>query len=101
MDILFDRWISTNASDKLAERHEALAQSVELLLHTQREAFAKHDALSRSTIIQEYERRLRGMKRRWRRIRFCLSQVVESIDSLARIAHAHEQRITGLEDRPQ
>ncbi len=29
-----------------------------------------------------------------------LAQVVESIDSLARIAHAHEQRITGLEGGP-
>jgi len=29
-----------------------------------------------------------------------LTQVVESIDSLARIAHVHEQRITGLEGGP-
>ena len=75
--------------DKLAERHEALAQSVELLLHTQREAFEKHDAA-----FQKYDAA-------FAKNQILLSQVVESIDSLARIAHAHEQRITGLEDRPQ
>ena len=61
--------------EKLTERHEALSQSVELLVHTQHEAFAKNQVL--------------------------LAHVIESIDSLARIAHVHEQRITGLEDRPQ
>jgi hypothetical protein len=30
-----------------------------------------------------------------------LGHVMESIDSLARIAHAHENRITGLEDQRQ
>jgi len=29
--------------EKLTERHEALSQSVELLVHTQREAFARLD----------------------------------------------------------
>ena len=29
-----------------------------------------------------------------------MTQVLESINSLARIAHAHERRITNLEDRP-
>lgn len=30
-----------------------------------------------------------------------LAEVVQSIDSLARIAHLHEHRLTSLEDRPQ
>jgi hypothetical protein len=30
-----------------------------------------------------------------------LGHVIESVDSLARIAHAHENRITGLEDGRQ
>ena len=64
--------------EKLTERHEALSQSVELLVHTQREAFAKLDS---------------GFEKN----QVLLAHVIESIDSLARIAHAHEQRITGLE----
>ena len=57
--------------EKLTERHEALTQTVELIAHIQE----KNEIL--------------------------LAHVIESVDSLARIAHAHEQRITGLEDRPQ
>jgi hypothetical protein len=82
--------------DKLAERHEALAQSVELLLHTQREAFAKHDAF-----FEKHEVAFERYDAAFGKNQVLLSQVVESIHSLARIAHAHEQRITGLEDRPQ
>lgn len=61
--------------DRLTERHEALTQTVEIIAGMQKkneEAHHKNEVL--------------------------LAQVVESIDSLARIAHAHEQRITRLED---
>jgi hypothetical protein len=57
-------------------RLEALAQSVELIAHMQmknEEAHQKNEVL--------------------------LANVIESVNSLARIAHAHEQRISGLEDR--
>ena len=57
--------------EKLTERHEALTQTVELIVHMQE----KNEVL--------------------------LAHVIEGVDSLARIAHAHEQPITGLEDRPQ
>ena len=60
--------------EKLTERHEALTQTVELTAHMQQkneEAHRKNEVL--------------------------LGHVLESVDSLARIAHAHEQRITGLE----
>ncbi len=57
--------------DRLTERHEALTQSVELIARMQE----KNEVL--------------------------LGHVMESIDSLARIAHAHENRITGLEDQRQ
>ena len=89
--------------DKFAERDEALAQSVELLLHTQREAFAKHDALfeKHEIAFQKYDAAFERNEASMAKNQVLLSQVVESIDSLARIAHAHEQRITGLEDRPQ
>ena len=71
--------------EKLTERHEALAQTMELVVHMQRkneEANQKNEALlekSQTLIVQ----------------------VIESVDSLARIAHAHENRITHLEDRQQ
>lgn len=64
--------------EKLTERHEALAQTMELVVHMHE----KNEALlekSQTLIVQ----------------------VIESVDSLARIAHAHENRITHLEDRHQ
>lgn len=54
--------------DRLTERHEALTQSVELLTHSQE----KNETL--------------------------MTQVIESIRSLARIAHAHERSVSDLED---
>lgn len=53
--------------ERLTERHEALTQSVELLVYSQR----KNEEM--------------------------LTHVVESIDSLARIAHLHEHRLSDLE----
>jgi hypothetical protein len=67
--------------DRLTERHEALTQNVELLLHAQ----DRHDKqLDRLEQMQAKNETL-------------MAQVMESISSLARIAHAHENRITGLE----
>ena len=62
--------------DALTSRHEALAQSVELLVH----------GIDRLESAQEKTETM-------------LAGVVESINSLARIAHAHEGRITRIEDR--
>jgi uncharacterized Rossmann fold enzyme len=64
--------------EKLTERHEALAQTMELVVHMHE----KNEALlekSQTLIVQ----------------------VIESVDSLARIAHAHENRIPRLEDGRQ
>jgi len=61
--------------DRLTERHEALTQTLEIIAGMQKkneEAHQKNEVL--------------------------LAHVMESIESLARIAHAHEQRITRLED---
>jgi hypothetical protein len=67
--------------DRLTERHEALTQSVELLLIAQRhtdEAQARNeDAHAKTQIL--------------------LANVVESIGRLERIAFAHEDRISKLE----
>ena len=58
--------------DKLTERHEALTQFVELMAHMQRDYNEKNQAL--------------------------MTQVIQSIDSLSRVAHLHERRISDLED---
>jgi flagellar biosynthesis/type III secretory pathway chaperone len=57
--------------EKLTERHEPLTQTMELVV----QLHEKNEAL--------------------------LAHVMESVDSLARIAHAHENRITRLEDGRQ
>ena len=68
--------------DRLTQRHEALTQTVELIAAMQKnneEAHQRNEEAHRKNEI-------------------LLAHVMESIDSLARIAHAHEQRITRLED---
>jgi hypothetical protein len=73
---------------------------VELLVHSQHEAFerydrmlAKHDASqARNDASQASNDEAMG------KTQHMLAQVVESIDSLARIAHSHEHRISGLEE---
>jgi hypothetical protein len=64
--------------EKLTERHEALAESMEVVVHMHEENEALLEK-SRTLIVP----------------------VIESVDSLARIAHAHENRITHLEDGRQ
>jgi hypothetical protein len=59
--------------DRLTERHEALTQSVELMVLNQRETHEKNQVL--------------------------MIQIMESINDLARIAHGHEQRISDIEKR--
>jgi hypothetical protein len=71
--------------DRLTERHEALTQSVELLVHSQ------HDALQENREAQRENREAQ------RKNEALMAHILESIDGLARIAHAHEQRISGLE----
>lgn len=71
--------------DKLTARHKALSQTVELLAHAQTRNEELH---AKNEVMQAKNERL-------------ITQVIESIDSLARIAHAHEKRISDIEDRPQ
>ena len=64
--------------DRIAERHAALAQTVELLGRMQQDfGRATEDAHRKNQVL--------------------MTQVLESIDSLARIAHPHEHRISDLE----
>ena len=64
--------------DKLTERHEALTQTVELLVHEQREF------VQNNKVLQEKNQIL-------------MAHILESIDSLARIAHVPERRISDPE----
>jgi hypothetical protein len=64
--------------ERLTERHEALTQTVELMIHQQREWWEKAE-------------------KRQEKNEILMAQVLESIDSLARIAHVHERRISDLE----
>lgn len=60
--------------DRLTERHEALAQTVELIAieHQRNEAMQQKNQI-------------------------LIAQVIEGIHDLARIAEGHERRISGLE----
>jgi Mg2+ and Co2+ transporter CorA len=60
--------------DRLTERHEALTQTVELIAHMQR---ANEEAQKKNQIL--------------------LAGVADDLHSLARIAQAHEHRISDLE----
>jgi len=71
--------------DRLTERHEALTQTAELMVHEQREWQAKTQ--QRQDKAQEWQDKNQVL----------LSQVLESIDSLTRVALVHERRITNLE----
>jgi hypothetical protein len=71
--------------DRLTERHEALTQTVELMILEHREWEAKTE-------------RWQAKAQEWQdKNQVLLSHVLESVDSLARVAHVHERRITNLE----
>jgi len=59
---------------RIAERHEALAQHVEILTTMQE---ANEETLRKNQTL--------------------MAQMIEGINSLARIVHSHENRITHLE----
>ena len=68
--------------ERLTERHEALTQTVEIIADMQlknEEAHRKNEVMLDKTQV-------------------LLVRVVESIDSLARIARTHEHRISNLEE---
>ena len=81
--------------ERLVERHEALTQTVELMIHQQWEW---HEDL------QEWHRAMHDWQakadERQRKNETLMAQILESIDTLARIAHLHEPRISDLEERP-
>jgi hypothetical protein len=71
--------------DRLTERHEAMAQTLELWIQLVREAHHSH------------EEAMRRHDEAIQKTQVLLASVVESIDTLARVAHVHERRISDLE----
>ncbi len=85
--------------DRLTERHEALTQTVEILVHMHRET---EEALRQNEEAhRQNEEAHRKNEEAHAKNQVLITQVLESINSLARIAHAHEQRISDLEDGRQ
>jgi hypothetical protein len=74
--------------DRLTERHEALAQSIELMVAEGREQTERIRALER--LAQQDGERIQGLERVAR-------QDGENIRALARIAEIHERRLTHRE----
>jgi hypothetical protein len=72
--------------DRLTERHEALTETVELIVAMQR----------------ENEERFAKNEKRFAQIAANQERDAEHINALVRIAEIHEHRLSGLEgDRPQ
>lgn len=81
LDILVIEMDIDQRLEKLTERHEALAESMELVVHLQRK---NEEAHQRNEVLLEKSQVL-------------IVQVIESVNSLARIAHMHESRLSNLE----
>ena len=75
--------------DRIAARHEALAQTVELLAHRQNH----HDE-----ILDRTETMMERNQKMMEKNQVLLAQMLETMNSLGRVAIAHEQRISNLED---
>jgi uncharacterized protein YoxC len=72
--------------DRLTTRHEALTQSVEILVHSQK------DFLDRQEAINEKQEAINEKNQ------VVMAEIMDSINSLARIAHSHERRISNIEE---
>jgi regulator of replication initiation timing len=73
--------------ERLAERHEALTQSVELMVAENRQAAEK--------MVAENKQMAAENKQRDRR----LGEIMEGIASLLHVAEIHEQRLDQHDDR--
>ena len=78
--------------DRLAERHEALTQTVELMINQQREWWERN--LEWQAKAEQWQEKA---EKRQEKNEILMARMLESIDSLARIPHVHERRISDLE----
>ena len=74
--------------DRLTERHEALTHTVELLAGMHQDLVSKHQDLASKHL---------DLARMQQKNEALMAQVLEAINSLARIAQAHERRLEDLE----
>lgn len=82
--------------EKLAERHEALAQAVELMVAENRDRDAKTSksfGKLADASLKQFE--LHG------KLQKQIAEVTDSVNTLARVAEMHEHRITHLEGGAQ
>ena len=80
--------------DRLVERHEALAQSVEMLVRSGRESQARNEEF-----FARNEESFARNEQLFGQVALRLREVTDSIDSLARIAGVHQERLDGHEQR--
>jgi len=65
--------------DRLTARHEALTESVEILVHRQTEFFDRQEAINEKNQI-------------------VMAELTENVGTLARIVQSHERRISHIEE---
>ena len=82
--------------DRLAERHEALAQSVELIAHLQRRNEESIGALTAT--LQRNEESIGTLTVTLEKNQVLMAEIMETVNSLARISLSHEGRLSDLEN---
>ena len=75
--------------DQISQKHQALAETVQIIASMQLENEKAH---RNNELLLEKNERLQEKNQ------ILIADIMESVNSLARIAHAHENRITRLED---
>ena len=73
--------------DRLTERHEVMAQSMELWIASVREAHGRHERILEQNSLD------------MGRVDAKIDRLSDKIDTLASIALSHERRISNLEGR--
>ena len=80
--------------DRIAERHEALAQTVEIIAGMQRASEARYDEN-----LARYDERLARHDDLFAKNEVRLGQLMDTMNRLANIVVAHDQRLDNLENR--
>jgi len=86
--------------EKLTERHEALAQALELMQHIWEER-ARESAREWEEQSREWNERWKKNGERLDKITTAIEQDAENIRGLARIAEIHGHRLSRLEGGPE
>jgi chromosome segregation ATPase len=81
--------------EKLAERTDAIAQSVELLTSLHLDSERRY-----SELVARNEERYGKYEERFAKTEERMAQLMETMNRLANIVITHEQRLDDLEDRP-